>query len=381
VAVGPDLVVLRALGLGDLLTAVPALRALHAATEGRRVLLTPQALAPLVEPLGYEVLDVHGVRTLPATLPTVAAGARLGVNLHGRGPQSHQLMAALEPARLVGFAADGHEGPPWSDDEHEVARWCRLLASAGIVADPEDLAIEPPDVPPPSGARGAALVHPGAASGARRWPAERWVEVVDAERAAGRRVLITGGAEERVRARWIAARAGLADDAVLAGRTSVAQLAAAVAVASRLVCGDTGVAHLATALGTPSVVLFGPTSPAHWGPPPRAIHRVLWGGGTGDPHASDPDPGLLEIGTRDVLDALADLPESDGNAPIKLLGCGARTRVENGRDPSESPRGVLEHARDPRGQAAIHAPARGPDDRLAAIARSRGERDQRPGAA
>jgi ADP-heptose:LPS heptosyltransferase len=77
------------------------------------------------------------------------------------------------------------------------------------------------------------------------------------------------------------------------------------------VCGDTGVAHLATALGTPSVVLFGPTAPARWGPPPdRPIHRVLWAGAEGDPHADRPDPGLLRIGVDDVLVELADLPST-----------------------------------------------------------------------
>ena len=88
----------------------------------------------------------------------------------------------------------------------------------------------------------------------------------------------------------------------------MSELAAAIAVAGRVVCGDTGVAHLATALGTPSVVLFGPTSPSRWGPPrDRPIHRVLWAGRTGDPHASRPDPGLLAIGEDEVLQALEQL--------------------------------------------------------------------------
>jgi ADP-heptose:LPS heptosyltransferase len=70
---------------------------------------------------------------------------------------------------------------------------------------------------------------------------------------------------------------------------------------------DTGVAHLATALGRPSVVLFGPVSPAEWGPPAGPRHLALWSGRLGDPHSDRPDPGLLEIGTREVeaaLDAL-----------------------------------------------------------------------------
>jgi ADP-heptose:LPS heptosyltransferase len=312
----PDLVVLRALGLGDMLTAVPALRALAAAVDGHRALLAPASLAPLAQPLGYEVIDVHGLHHVPTSLPGRTAGTPLAVNLHGRGPESHAVLASLSPRRIVAFAAVGFDGPAWKADEHEVERWCRLVRSMGIDADPSDLGIEAPDVAVPPVTRGATVVHPGAASGARRWPATRWAEVVAAELAAGRRVVITGGADERVRARWIAASAGLHADAVLAGRTSVSELAAIVGGAGRLVCGDTGVAHLATALGTPSVVLFGPTAPAHWGPPPdRPIHRVLWAGRTGDPHASRPHEGLLAIGTADVLEALEALVESDANIP------------------------------------------------------------------
>ncbi len=316
-ALSPQLVVLRALGLGDLLTAVPALRALAAGVPGRRVLLTPRALAPLAEPLGYEVLDVQGVRAVPSVLPAEAAGAALAVNLHGRGPESHRALAALRPARLVAFAVDGHEGPSWLEDEHEVARWCRLVGDAGFPADPADLAIEAPAAEAPAEARGATLVHPGAASRARRWPAERWVEVIASERDAGRTVLLTGGPDERADARAIAAAAGLDGDAIVAGRTTVAELAATVAVAGRVVCGDTGVAHLATALGTPSVVLFGPTSPARWGPPAGSrIHRVLWAGRTGDPHADRPDPGLLQLEVADVLGALRALDMSERELPV-----------------------------------------------------------------
>jgi ADP-heptose:LPS heptosyltransferase len=313
VAVGrpprPALVVLRALGLGDLLTAVPALKALAAAVPGRRVLLAPASLAEVVAaPLGYEVLDVHGVRAVPATLPDEAAECDVAVNLHGRGPQSHAALRRLRPSRLIAFAADGHDGPPWREDEHEVRRWCRLLEQHGIPADPSALDLKPPSVPAPEPARGATLVHPGAASAARRWPLESWASVIASELAAGHRVAITGGAGEVELAHRLASAAGLEEDVVLAGRTTVAELAAAVAAAERVVCGDTGVAHLATALRTPSVVLFGPTAPARWGPPrDRPIHRALWAGRTGDPHAAQPDPGLLEIPPETVIDELATL--------------------------------------------------------------------------
>jgi ADP-heptose:LPS heptosyltransferase len=60
---------------------------------------------------------------------------------------------------------------------------------------------------------------------------------------------------------------------------------------------------------TPSVVLFGPTPPAEWGPPAsRPWHRALWAGRRGDPHAAEPDPGLLELGPDAVQAALDGLP-------------------------------------------------------------------------
>ncbi|MFL5828093.1 MAG: glycosyltransferase family 9 protein [Thermoleophilaceae bacterium] len=302
----PRLLILRALGLGDLLTAVPALRALARSFPGhRRVLAAPRALRPLVDLVGAvdEIADVRGLAT---PLPR---GADIAVNLHGRGPQSHRLLVEARPRRLIAFHHDQiplTDGmPEWRPGEHEVSRWCRLLSSAGVAADPSDLRLAHPEGEPPEVARGAVLIHPGAASEARRWPAERWAAVARAQIAAGRHVAVTGGPEEVELARAVASKAGLADDAVLAGRTDLAHLARAVAAADRIACGDTGIAHLATALGTPSVVLFGPTPPSEWGPPAHsARHRALWSGGRGDPHAARPDPGLLEIEPETVISAL-----------------------------------------------------------------------------
>jgi ADP-heptose:LPS heptosyltransferase len=300
----PLLVAYRALGLGDFLTGVPALRALaRAFPEHRRVLAAPAGIAPLAA-LSEAVDEVVDCAPL-APLPDDLGGADVAVNLHGRGPQSHELLRAAAPRRLIAFACGEVEGPRWRAGEHEVARWCRLLSEAGIPADPRDLELRAPAVEVPPGVAGATLIHPGAASGARRWPAERWAAVARAERAAGRAVVITGSPAERSLAERVAAEAGLPPAAVMAGRTDLSELAAIVAAAGRVACADTGVAHLATAFGTHSVVLFGPLPPSEWGPPAdRPRHQVLWRGGTGDPHATDPDPALLAIGTDEVIAAL-----------------------------------------------------------------------------
>jgi ADP-heptose:LPS heptosyltransferase len=316
----PRLVALRALGLGDLLTAVPALRALRAGFGGHEIVLAlPAALAPLVDLLGGAIDTVVDVdfRHRVGALPDGLAHPDVAVNLHGRGPQSHATLAALDPGRLLAFADPDHapEGPHWRDDEHERHRWCRLLDHHGIGADPHDLRLAPPR--PPGAAvdvdrfAGATVIHPGAASAARRWPVDRWSAVARHERECGRLIVVTGGPDESGLADAVARFAGVDAGAVVAGRTDVVELATLVAHAGRVVCGDTGVAHLASAFATPSVVLFGPTPPTRWGPPSGGPHVALWAGRDGDPHGDAPDPGLLALTVADVIDALGTLPDAD----------------------------------------------------------------------
>jgi ADP-heptose:LPS heptosyltransferase len=319
----PALLAYRPLGLGDLLTAVPALRALRDAFPRHRVVLAaPAALEPLARLSGAvdEVID-----TAPLAEPALG-GADIAVNLHGRGPQSHRALLATRPRRLIAFVPPGdarwrgrgdagrpsggdagrHDGwfagdrgPTWRAGEHEVSRWCRLLEESGIAADPARLDLDPPGGSP---VPGATVVHPGAASAARRWPAERWAAVARAEQHAGRRVVVTGSAAERPLAERVARAAGLQPESVLAGRTGLLELAAVVAEAGLVLAGDTGVGHLATAFGVPSVLLFGPTPPSEWGPPPdRPQHVAIHTGGRGDPHGDAPDPALLAITVDDVL--------------------------------------------------------------------------------
>jgi ADP-heptose:LPS heptosyltransferase len=305
--------VLRALGLGDLLTGVPALRALRRHfPEHHLQLAAPRVLEPLARLTGAvdEVVDTAPL----APVDPMVEGADWAVNLHGRGPESIRLLAATRPERLLTFrhpeAPASVGGPAWRDDEHEVIRWCRLVAHNGIPADPFDLLVAAPVGGAPPELAGATVIHPGAASASRRWPPDRWARVARTERLLGRRVLVTGSNGEVDLARAVADGAGLDPEDVLAGRTDLWTLAAVIATAARVVCGDTGVAHLATAFGTPSVVLFGPTAPGRWGPP-TGPHRVLWRGREGDPHGDEVDPGLLGIEVGEVLAALADLPERE----------------------------------------------------------------------
>lgn len=305
---GPRLVGLRALKLGDFCAAVPAWKALRSAFgDHRTVLAGPCWQRPLVDLC--PAIDELAATDELAALPAAAVGAEVAVNLHGRGPESTRLLAAAHPGRLVAFAhpelPSTAGGPPWDDDEHEVARWCRLVASMGAVPDASDLALERPVQGTPVDR--ATVLHAGASSPARCWPVERWIALAAALRARGHRVVLTGTSGEAAVARRIAEGADLRRSSVRAGRTDLGQLAALVADARLVVSGDTGVAHLASAYASPSVVLFGPISPSTWGPPADGPHRALWAGRRGDPHGDVVDAGLLALGVDDVLAAVDEL--------------------------------------------------------------------------
>lgn len=298
----PTLLILRALGLGDLLASVPALRALARAFPSHyRVLAAPVGLAPMVGLCGGidEVIDTRPLEDLDPVLDHVD----VAVNLHGRGPQSHRILLRAHPKRLLSFAhpdvPESAGSPHWRPDEHEIDRWCRLLRESGIPADTGDLEITAPRGD--ERARGAIVVHPGAACESRRWPVENWIALCSRLRAQGHRIVMTGSADEFRRCRFIAKAVHLPVDCVLAGKTTLEDLACIVASCRALICGDTGMAHIATALRTPSVIMFGPTSPRYWGPPSnRPYHRVLWRGTVGDPLAPVVDPGLASITVDEV---------------------------------------------------------------------------------
>ncbi|MDQ3642794.1 MAG: glycosyltransferase family 9 protein [Actinomycetota bacterium] len=158
------------------------------------------------------------------------------------------------------------------DDIHEVLRSLSTVATLGFrLPDGDDgrLRLRPlpagPELDPPY-----TVVHPGASVPARAWSPTANADLVDALVASGRQVVVTGSPDEAGLAAFVAgaARPGVVD---LGGRTDLAGLAAVLAGGDAIVAGNTGPAHLAAAVGTPVVSLFAPTVPssrwAPWGVP------------------------------------------------------------------------------------------------------------------
>lgn len=322
---------LRALGLGDALTAVPALRSLRTIWPRHRLVLAGSAgIGEWLSGLGVvdDVIPIDGLGSAGigslAAATSLRDGPEVAVNLHGRGPQSHRVLQSLEPGILLGHRCPeaGHlTGPEWDPNLHEVDRWLRLTASAGGHGSAEDLRL-----PSPAPRLDHIVLHPGAAHGSRRWPIERWTAVAHSLIAEGCEVVVTGGPSETDLCDAIAAAVDV--DVVRPGQSDLPTLARAVATAALLLSSDTGVAHLATAYATPSVTLFGPVSPALWGARIDGdLHVALWPGASstnrpGDPEGRALDSRLAAIQVTEVLDAARGLLSRRPSSPAPSVPAG-----------------------------------------------------------
>jgi ADP-heptose:LPS heptosyltransferase len=287
--------------LGDVLLAGPALRALAAGADGPLTLLCGprgEAAARLLP--GVDEAIVWRTPWIEHEPPPVRRGECMRVvgeisrrasreavifTSHCQSPLPTALLLRLAGVpRITAISPDypgslldvRHRVP---GDVHEVDRALSLAEAAGYRLPPGDdgrlrVRLEAP-LPPQLPDEPFVVVHPGAAASARAWEPERWAELAALLAGRGRRLVVTGSAEERRLTRRVAAAAPGAVD--LGGRCDLAGLAAVLARAAAVAVANTGPAHLAAAVGTPVASLFAPTLPAvrwrPWGVPHELLNR------------------------------------------------------------------------------------------------------------
>jgi len=169
--------------------------------------------------------------------------------------------------------------------------------------------------------RPLVILHPGANWFHKRWPPQRFAalgdRLVESQRVS---VLVTGGPADLALAEQIT-RTMRQPATVLAGGTTLRQLAALLEQAALVVSNDTGVLHVAAALGRPLVALYGPTSPALTGPLGEPQRITILHHPDCCPHIpcyqpeSPPHPGMQAITVDEVY-----------AAACQLLGAGDRRR-------------------------------------------------------
>jgi ADP-heptose:LPS heptosyltransferase len=263
--------------LGDVLLAIPALRALRDA--GQRVMLAAQPrLASLLVALGEadEACDFESLRLdalfgaeSGARLPTVE---RVVCWFGARDPDFVRRLTALEPrvtvARSVSPGCNvwehllgtlGETGAPARRDAVRVSD--ALVAEGGAALGAIGVAR----------ARRLVVVHPGAGSVAKCWPAAAFAAALAPM--ATRRDLEIVVHEGPADGDAVAQLRRLVPSARVLREPSLPALAGVLARCAAYVGNDSGVSHLAAVVGAPMVVLFTAAKLewCPWAPGPRVL--------------------------------------------------------------------------------------------------------------
>lgn len=296
--------IFRALQLGDMLCAVPALRALRAAAPLSHITLIglPWATSFVKRFDAYldDLLVFPGFPAFPEqpahlhAVPHFLAEAQrqrfdLAIQMHGSGSLSNPLVVLLAAERSAGFHVPGQYCPdprsflPWDDRQNEVLRNLRLLEFLGVPRQGEHLefplteadyrALQRCQVSLPAPGT-YVCIHPGARLPSRRWLPQRFAEVADRLAARGMKIVLTGSQEEASVVQEV--RGAMRMPAVdLCGKTELGALAALLAQARLVVTNDTGISHIAAAVATPSVVVSCGGDPVRWAPLDNERHSVI----------------------------------------------------------------------------------------------------------
>jgi ADP-heptose:LPS heptosyltransferase len=294
--------------LGDVLHAVPMLKALRAGKPQAKIIWL---VGPWSEPLArrYSGL-VDGIRTFGPNLPPFARGKRewrqsalwqwrLALALRRMGVEvfigaadgvSRFLANAICPKRWVGIgewrpprvrAEIQTQFQPYEKDRYEADALAGLLKPLGIEAkvDRLEYAVTPEEretadtflkTEGVDAKRPLALIAPGSGWSGKNWFPERFGAVARwlANEKRFQVAWVGGGGEHHL------VPASSADDFNWVGKTSIPLLAALMERAKLFVGNDGGLLHFAAALEVPTVSIWGPTNPGKWGPK-GASHRQI----------------------------------------------------------------------------------------------------------
>lgn len=302
---GATLAVFRALQLGDMLCAIPALRALRSALPQTRIALVglpwaaqfaarfPHYIDEFIAFPGHQPFPEQPVQHhLLAGFYTAMRARRfdMALQMHGSGEYSNNVVRALGARALAGYgdgkSAGREQFYPYPDGGAEPLRLLNLAALLGAPADGAHLEFPITDADERElAASGLAdgltpgdyvCIHPGARMRDKCWHPARFAQVADQIATEfDVRIVLTGSAAEAPLTAAVASRMRYkALDA--AAPISIGAMAALMSRARLLISNDTGVSHIAAGLGLNSVVIFSKADIGRWAPLDKQRHRCLW---------------------------------------------------------------------------------------------------------
>lgn len=297
------IVIFRALQIGDMLCAIPAIRALHHANPGAEITLVglpwakmlverfPAYFHHLITFPGFPGFPEQTVDYLafPGFLQKVQQqNFDLALQMQGNGLLSNPVAALFGAKNIAGFYTKNSFCPDkdlfveYPGNVHEIKRHLKLIESLGITAYTADLEFpltakdfadfEASALPVKPGEY--AIIHPGARGVNRQWNPENFAAIADYFSELGLQVVITGTTDEMDIVEKVIHHMKHAP-VNAAGKTSVGAVAVLIKNAAILVSNCTGVSHIASALATKSIVISLDGEPDRWEPLNKTLHKTI----------------------------------------------------------------------------------------------------------
>lgn len=297
--------IFRALQLGDLLQAIPALRAIRAGFPGAEVTLIGLPWAKSFVQRFHRYVDrfiefagfpgIAEVEIVPERIASFieeqqAYSYDLAIQMHGSGRTSNDFIFALGAKMTLGYYIGRSPGEltlgaPYPEELPEVYRNLGLAKLLGCSNCDSSLEFPLSDEDRTEAAsllrtlpyqdRPLIGIHAGARPPSRRWPSRNFAAIADElTRRFNAQVILTGGADEKEIVQEVA-RQMMTQPMNLAGATSLGGLAALISELDLFVSNDTGPAHIADAVDTPSITIFGPADPRRWASLDQIHHPIV----------------------------------------------------------------------------------------------------------
>ena len=297
--------IFRALQLGDLLQAIPALRAIRAGFPGAEITLIGLPWAKSFTQRFYRYIDrfvefvgypgISEVEVIPEKIADFieeqrAYGYDIAIQMHGSGKTSNCFILALGAKMTVGYFTDSCPERltlrvPYPDYQPEVYR--NLVLAKLLMCEDRNPRLEFPLCNQDRSEAVTLLsklphlnrpwigIHAGARPSSRRWPVPYFAAIADElAKKYNAQIILTGSADEKEIVQAVETHMKMRP-LNLTGETSLGGLAAVIGELDLFVSNDTGPAHIANALDTPSITIFGPADYRRWAPLDQVRHPIV----------------------------------------------------------------------------------------------------------
>lgn len=285
----------RALQLGDMLCALPAIRALkHTYPKAEIWLIGLPAAAGLVARFshyfkglipfpGYPGLPEqdYDIRKIGAfTFRMQEEKLDMLLQMQGNGHIVNPLIELWGGRYTGGFYREGDYRPssglfmPYPDYGHEIRRHLLLMQHIGVRNTENEELEFPLTQSDQEGFRQLNLpvapgeyvcIHPGSRGKWRQWPPAYFAELADRCMEQKKQVVITGTKEEIPIAEAVSGHMR-SRPIVVAGKTRLGAMGILLKGAYGLISNCTGISHMASALKTPGLIISMDGEPYRWGP-------------------------------------------------------------------------------------------------------------------